>query len=172
MMLRQGKIAIILMILLGFTSTAFAFFTRTDNLQIDKTAQWLFTPSVRVCPISPLSVHEVANALTWWKQLGYEFDLVYDSNCENLLKYGTITITLDRGELLMNDLLGRTTLYADPESGNISWTIIELRSPYVDRVLEHEIGHALGWMHASVAGHMMHPIHSEGGWDCARLYNG
>jgi hypothetical protein len=171
MIKRHGKITIAFMLLLSLTSTAFAFFPRTKEVQIDKTAQWLFAPSVRVCHTSPLSVHEVANALKWWKDLGYEFDWVYDDACQNIIKYGTITIMLDRGELLMNDLLGRTTFYSDPESGNISWTIIELRAPYVDRVLEHEIGHALGWMHARVDGHMMHPIHYQGGWDLTGLSN-
>ena len=165
MKMRCGKTAIALMIIIGFMSSAFAFFPRRDtNIHIPKTAQWGYTPSIRVCKISPLSVGEVAIALQWWKDLGYEFDFVYSDHCQNLIKYGTITITLDQGQLFMNNLLGRTTFYADSETGSIAWTIIELRSPYTDRVLEHEIGHALGWMHARVRGHMMHPNHFDGGW--------
>ena len=75
------------------------------------------------------------------------------------------TITLDQGQLFMNNLLGSTTLYADPETSEIYWATIELRHPYTERVLEHEIGHALGWLHTRTRGHMMHPLHFEGGWD-------
>ena len=33
----------------------------------------------------------------------------------------------------------------------------------MNRLLEHELGHALGLGHVEEPGHMMHPIHSHGG---------
>jgi len=64
----------------------------------------------------------------------------------------------------MNNLLGRTAFYPDPETSEISWATIELRHPYTERVMEHELGHALGWLHCRRRGHMMHPNHFDGGW--------
>ena len=155
---------IILTIAIGLFSSLFAFLPRNKAVQIDKMAHWRYAPTVRVCKVSPLSVNEVAAAVKWWKDLGYDFDLIYSSDCIEANKFAAITITLDQGELFMNNLLGSTTLYADPETKEIYWANIELRHPYTARVLEHELGHALGWLHARTKGHMMHPYHFEGGW--------
>ena len=165
----KGTIAFILIFTMGMLFSLVAFGARNKNIQIDSMGRWDFIPSIRVCKVAPVSVHEVATAAKWWQDLGYEFDLIYSEDCARTRKFGTITITLDQGQLFMNNLLGRTTFYADSETGSIAWTIIELRSPYTDRVLEHEIGHALGWMHARVRGHMMHPNHFDGGWNGSGL---
>jgi len=163
MISRKGKVAIACMIALSILISALSFPQR--DVEIKTLAYWEFAPSVRVCAASPLSVHDVAIALAWWQDLGYKFDIVYSSNCVTLNQYGAITVTLDRGELPMSNLLGRTTIYSDPETKRMSWAIIELSHPYVDRVIEHEIGHALGWLHCRAGGHMMHPMHFEGGWN-------
>jgi hypothetical protein len=165
MMRQKGKITIVLMMTVGFLSSLFAFFPRPKEVRIDRMAHWAFTPAVRVCSVSPLPVHDVANAIRWWQNLGYEFDIIYSSDCIKINKFGTITITLDQGQLFMNNLLGSTTLYADSDTNEIYWATIELRHPYTERVLEHEVGHALGWLHTRTRGHMMHPLHFEGGWD-------
>jgi hypothetical protein len=166
---KKGKIAIVLMMTVCVFSSLLAFFPRNKNVQIDRMAHWSYTPAIRVCSVSPLSVHEVADAARWWQNLGYEFDLIYSSDCIRTNKFGTITITLDQGQLFMNNLLGSTTLYADPDTSEVYWATIELRHPYTERVLEHELGHALGWLHTRTRGHMMHPLHFEGGWDADAL---
>ena len=107
---------IILTIAIGLFSSLFAFLPRNKAVQIDKMAHWRYAPTVRVCDVSPLSVNEVAAAVEWWKDLGYEFDLIYSSDCIRANKFAAITITLDQGDLFMNNLLGSTTLYADPET--------------------------------------------------------
>jgi len=38
-------------------------------------------------------------------------------------------------------------------------------SSFDERVLEHEIGHALGWVHVGTRGHLMHPEWAKGGWN-------
>ena len=100
---------------------------------------------------------------------GHREQISFILDCIKTNKFATITITLDQGDLFMNNLLGSTTLYADPETKEIYWANIELRHPYTARVLEHEIGHALGWLHTRTRGHMMHPLHFEGGWDADAL---
>ena len=168
---RKGKITIMLVMAIGIFSSLFAFLPRNKAVNIDKMAHWNYAPIIRVCKVSPLSVNEVAAAVQWWKDLGYDFDLIYNSDCVKTNKFATITITLDQGELFMNNLLGSTTLYADSETNEIYWASIELRHPYTERVLEHELGHALGWLHTRTKEHMMHPLHFEGGWNDDALIN-
>jgi len=40
-----------------------------------------------------------------------------------------------------------------------------------ERVVEHELGHALGWDHCNKRHHLMHSIHDLGGWDTSGLRN-
>ena len=168
----KGTIAFILIFTMGMLFSLVAFGARNKNIQIDSLGRWDFIPSIRICKVAPVSVHEVATAAKWWQDLGYEFDLIYSEDCARTRKYGTITITLDQGELIMNNLLGRTAFYPDLETNEISWATIELRHPYTERVLEHELGHALGWLHCRRRGHMMHPNHFDGGWDASGLHSG
>ena len=41
--------------------------------------------------------------------------------------------------------------------------IIPNEQKYRPRLLEHELGHAFGMRHVEKQGHMMHPIHEQGG---------
>jgi len=161
----RGRITIAIAITVAALSSILAFSPNNNDAHIDRIAQWNSAPTIRVCNIAPTSVREVATAAKWWQDLGYEFDLIYSTNCVNTIQFGTITVTLDEGRLLMNNLLGRTTFYSDTDTNEMYWVKIELRSPYTTRVLEHELGHALGWLHTRTEGHMMHPNHFDGGWD-------
>ena len=165
----KGGATIVLLILVSISTFFSGSRSRASN--IDKIAHWIHSPTIRVCNVAPVSVHKVATAARWWQDLGYEFDLIYSSDCSQPIQLGTITITLDEGELIMNNLLGRTTFYSDPESGEMLWVKIELKTPYIARVLEHELGHALGWHHVRAKGHMMHPQYFSGGWDSRGLDN-
>ena len=102
---RKGKITIMLAMAIGVFSSFFAFLPRNKAVSIEKMAHWEYAPTIRVCKVSPLSVNEVAAAVQWWKDLGYDFDLIYSSDCIKTNKFATITITLDQGELFMNNLL-------------------------------------------------------------------
>ena len=39
-----------------------------------------------------------------------------------------------------------------------------------NRILTHEIGHALGWTHTEQQGHLMNPIYQRGGWYDGGIY--
>ena len=59
----------------------------------------------------------------------------------------------------------------DNDSQEIQWAKIYLKSNVKERVLEHELGHALGWMHTKQSGHMMHEKLIYGGWKDTGLKN-
>ena len=160
---QTGSIVIGILITLATVATVFYGHLRGPE-KVEKIVFWDSPPAIRVCASSPADIHTVATGASWWRELGYEFDLIYTDNCHESIRYSTITIILDQGELIQNNLLGRTTFYSNDETNEIYWAIIELATPLVPRVLEHEMGHALGWMHLNKQGHMMHPRHHQGGW--------
>ena len=57
---------------IGVFSSFFAFLPRNKAVNIEKMADWKYAPTIRVCKVSPLSVNEVAGAVQWWKDLGYD----------------------------------------------------------------------------------------------------
>ena len=110
----------------------------------------------------------VYNAVEYWSRLGYEFGIVKKDNfsmCMNP-KMGEIIITLPESGFA-NSNMASTRLYTDTTTGAIVKAKIFVLPKYArkDRVLEHEFGHALGWLHYRQRYHIMHPIWYYGGFD-------
>ena len=150
--------------------------TPADALVIGKPTQkasWQVLPTLRVCTDSGVSVTRAARAMRYWERLGYKFDgLVGDpfSTCFNA-KFGEIVITLP--ESGFKDVhMASTRIYTSKKSGDIVKAKIFMlpNNAHKDRVLEHEIGHALGWSHYPQRYHIMHPTWRLGGWDSYGLH--
>jgi hypothetical protein len=131
-------------------------------------ARWDMKPTVRVCGSTEIPLFRIEKALSYWEMLGYDFDGVYvdqNPNCANP-RYGEIVITLPEGDM-QNHRLAATRLYTEKSTGYIMQAKIFVYPHYARkvRVLEHELGHALGWNHYPQKFHIMHPTWSLGGYD-------
>jgi hypothetical protein len=134
-----------------------------------QTAKWKIIPSIRVCASTKARLTRVEHAAWYWKKLGYKFDSIFvdhRTSCSEP-KYGEIIITLPEGNSFNNGHLASTRLYTEKISGNIAKAKIFIlpNNTKKERVLEHEIGHALGWRHHGQKFHIMHPNWMEGGTD-------
>jgi hypothetical protein len=130
---------------------------------------WSSPPDVVICEHAPIDEAAVKAALGWWKNLGYSFSSVNSAylkaDCYKNKPYGSILITLVSGDNYNEKSLATTTVYSNKNTNEILWVRIELKANLVkERVLEHEIGHALGWMHIRKKGHIMNEKLSDGGW--------
>ncbi len=136
---------------------------------------WQEAPRIAVCDDAPVSSQELDKALDWWRSLGHRFAEVRDkraqradwpgSPCELSEPHGYIVIRrLSPQEWIAFDSRAKTLVSAPGREGNIQWARIALQDEAQPRVLEHELGHALGYLDLEEARHLMHSIHAESGW--------
>ena len=131
-----------------------------------RTAEWSIEPTIRVCATSEVPIYRVSQAVRFWQALGYKFDGIFrDSSpaCMNP-RYGEILITLPESGF-SNHHMASTVTYTDKKTGDIVKAKIHILPKYAKkpRVIEHEIGHALGWRHYPQKFHIMHPTWQLGG---------
>jgi hypothetical protein len=142
---------------------------KSDPQQI---GSWEKTPTVLICPPSPATKEHALKAVKWWEARGHRFFRTIDRHdplgkCKAYAPEGFITIHLAPRDMFEIDdpSLAETHFYVDDDTGEISWAKIYLRLTPDERVLEHELGHALGFMHTEALGHLMHGKILAGGWD-------
>ncbi len=129
----------------------------------DKIGHWPTAPSVKICDLD-ISEVEVRKAIDWWRVRGYKFGYIVRSKCLTKRETGFIYITLPGQSFDFGKSLARTHLGRVDNTSTIIWAHIEVTDAEKERLLEHEIGHALGWTHSSIEKHMMHPSWQRGGW--------
>ena len=72
---------------------------------------------------------------------------------------------------LESGALAETHFFVDNDTNKIEWAIIYMRPDVKETVLEHEIGHALGYLHYNKINHLMNSKWTQGGWDKDGLKN-
>lgn len=124
---------------------------------------WEEPPIVINCFSSPYSLKEITNSITFWKELGYEFDIIIDKfNCNGSSIPGSITIDSASQKFTANRN-GETTLTIRDNNKKMINARIEILYS-TEGVLEHELGHALGWKHFPYIGHIMNASDNNSGW--------
>ena len=139
--------------------------------KIQKYAHWASKPDIKICDHAPVTIDEVKQALKWWEKKGYRFGYVFRSHCVEKAHYGNIVISLADQNFDFAKSYGTTTVRHNKTTKKIYWAQIFLPENVRERVLEHEIGHALGWHHSSQKGHILYPSWQLGGWGDAGLKN-
>lgn len=178
--MRNVFILFIFMILLGGCKKVNLRAVSSTQILPYQEYHWELPPLVAVCKEAPYSLEEVRGAVSWWEERGFEFlDVISledvfsgDYYCPEEALPGLI-IVRNSGkyiELSKGEPYGHA--YGSIRKGTdvIQGFILEIREPR-RRVLEHEIGHALGWKHFNKRKHLMHYILPEGGWNDYGLSN-
>jgi len=137
-----------------------------------QSAQWADNPRIRICATSEVPVYRAAQAVRYWESIGYKFDGITKdpfSMCMNP-RMGEILVTLPETGFA-DSHMASTRIYTHKETGAIVKAKIFILPKFArkDRVLEHEIGHALGWAHYRQKFHIMHPTWHLGGYDHAGI---
>ena len=133
--------------------------------------KWRHPPRIIVCDHALVDQLDLREAVAWWGTRGYPIEsMSWNGSAPSCIgtmpwEFHAITIMLPTtGYNFQN--YGSTTIYH--EDGLLLGVTIEISDPR-ERVLEHELGHSLGWLHWAQRGHMMHPEWRLGGWHDAGL---
>jgi len=178
---KMKKIPLLLLLLLLIPTNIFAttpIIEGLDSLKVSQNklqqvAAWKRIPAVVVCSAAPVERQQVVKTLDMWKKLGYVFysgiyfkDSMAATICRSTDLQGYIIVDLVTQETFgKDDDLAVTHFYIDNDTREIHWAKIYLKINVEERVLEHEFGHALGWMHSKKPGHLMHEKWIRGGWE-------
>ena len=122
--------------------------------------KWSIAPRIRLCQNTEISLSRVRRAVSYWERLGYEFGEVYLDRFSYCMhpKENEIAIALPSGGVI-GDKMAVTRVYTSKITGEILKSIryVLPKTGMKERVLEHELGHALGWQHYNHKNHIMHP---------------
>ncbi len=138
---------------------------------------WKFPPDILICDRGPVTVNRVERAVQYWDRLGYKFGNIIQAprghyGCASgQIPYNTIMIDIPGQGFQMGHHLGETRTWRNSITNQIFKAKIEIIPAWgrSERILEHEIGHALGWNDIQVTGHMMNGAWLRGGYNSEGL---
>ena len=134
---------------------------------------WAIEPDIRICPNAGISPDRVRQALVFWEDVGYRFREIIEAESTGApckAGFGEIAFRVptqqEISEALTDHRLGVTKTMIDRETAQIIKADIYFQhqmASHTPKIVEHELGHALGWKHHSRASHIMHPNLAKGG---------
>jgi hypothetical protein len=129
-------------------------------------AEWTQEPIVVVCPDSSVSAYRVGRAIEWWQIRDYKISHFHIDKNNSICSKGRFMegIIFIRGEgKIDKEFYATTSRFTVGKNMMSADILLPNKNKNMPRLLEHELGHALGFGHVERLGHMMHPIHSHGG---------
>ena len=132
---------------------------------------WDSLPNIRICEGSRVTQSRARNSVRYWERMGYNLgDLIFDNErdfqtCFNGGNNGEITVMLITSDIPIDTNLAVTKVFFDTRTNKIIKAQIFVIGGYAnkERLLEHEIGHALGWSHYNRYLHIMNSSYDETG---------
>jgi len=144
--------------------TNVSFFNRI----IQKKANWKSPPNIIICDGTKINKTRIKNAISFWERLGYSFGEIFEFSCPFDTQYRGAIYIMEPSSGFNFLLLANThTAYAEfPDKRKEiigSWIEIPNNNITRPRILEHEIGHALGFQHTVEQYHIMNKEFTKGG---------
>jgi hypothetical protein len=132
-----------------------------------RAAYWEHPPIVVDCTYGSLDKKRLNSAIDFWRE--YDHYILYtelnptEKMCNLDQMHGFIII---KNATLTYNVLGVTSRYTNMK-GIINSALIEINigDANLERLLEHELGHAFGYRHLNIDHHIMHSDYDAAGWE-------
>lgn len=149
----------VLGILVSLGAATGVIWGRVKPVKVSARAVWADT--ARVCPRIDVDLGALDEAIWWWRQRGYDIEL----GCVGHNVTVSMNPELDVRMSVQSEGMYHGITYGLAQDGVMVWADIELRPGVGSLAMAHELGHALGLLHARnpPSGHIMHPFRV--GWD-------
>ena len=134
---------------------------------------WTLMPSFIFCNETRISRARARTGISYWKRLGYPIENVRynvsDEECMRDPMIGEVMIKLVTSDIPIHDNLAVTRVQYRTDTREIQKAVIYVIGGFSSksRLIEHEIGHSLGWGHYRRHYHIMHPQYNLTGHDSA-----
>jgi hypothetical protein len=136
---------------------------------------WNTMPVFTFCESSNITRSRARQGIEYWRRLGYPIeDVVYgikDIDCMRSPRFGEVMIKLVTSDIPIGDNIAVTQIHYPSDTREILGVTIFVIGGFANyaRLLEHELGHSLGWGHYRRDLHVMHPHYPKTGHDAAGL---
>ena len=138
---------------------------------------WIEPPNIKICSNVRVKKSRIETAVRYWSRLGYEFGAITISDEWRYNPSGCLSIP---GEITFRippqsisfvgtdgtNFLAITRTYRVTNTSEIIGAdiFVQNESNYsLERIIEHELGHALGWLHQDSSYHIMHSQYQKTG---------
>jgi len=146
---------------------------KTNNLY------WEQPPDILICSSSNIKTDRVRKATRYWSNLGYSFGIVQRASPSNFRCVNgdpltnQIIVDIPSQQFSFGEHLGTTRTWWRTDTGQIIKAKIEILGGWenTERILEHELGHAIGWKDNTITGHIMNRSWSHGGMSSRGMRN-
>ena len=155
---RTLTVALILGFLIGLT------IKNVYNLTARQPCHWKYPPIILNCTGSEINKETIDRAVLFWSENGekiyfYEYD-VANNICKDVdLLDGFIVLKTQKDEVFEPGVLASTKRSTRLQIIQSATIIFKPGTHNFILLLEHELGHAFGYSHRRIPGHIMHPYY-------------
>lgn len=167
---RTAQMVLLIALAASIALTVAGMKSCNEPVVVNKWGEWDEPPEVILCDSSTHSFDDVLEVVSRYEERGHKFgDIIELSMCPEENVPGWIVIK-DAGTKIRYSEMGHAHSKFNTETGKILSSSIETRKDSDILVLEHEMGHALGYDHVNRSGHIMSSSVSELGPNDSGLY--